>query len=105
VYHQGGSFEIWVNPEVGGDDIKSFADSFAGWAPEVDASRRLNSSDIRMFLHKIETDNSCMQVSSQTMLCSLLMLLVLLLYYSIRSSLVALLKALLACIYLCFVSE
>ena len=55
-------FDVFMNPEYWGQDCDSSAETFAGWAPEEEASRRFNRSDTRLFLDKIEQDSSCVEV-------------------------------------------
>ena len=57
-------FDIFVNPDFdfGGEDLESFADAFAGWAPEEEASRRFNQSDCRELLKSIDHDDKCAEV-------------------------------------------
>jgi hypothetical protein len=55
-------FDVFVNPDFGGEDLESFADAFAGWAPEEEASRRFNQSDCRELLAHIDRDDACAEV-------------------------------------------
>ena len=55
-------FDVFVNPDFGGEDLESFADAFAGWAPEEEASRRFNQSDCRELLKSIDHDDKCAEV-------------------------------------------
>ena len=65
ITHEGREeFEVWVNPEFGGQDMDSFAEAFAGWAPEEEASRRFTPSDIRALLASLEQDISRAEVRS-----------------------------------------
>ena len=55
-------FDVFVNPDFGGEDLESFADAFAGWAPEEEASRRFSQSDCRELLAHIDRDDACAEV-------------------------------------------
>ena len=55
-------FDVFVNPDFAGQDLESFADAFAGWAPEEEASRRFSQSDCLELLQHIDRDDKCAEI-------------------------------------------
>ena len=62
-----GDFQVYVNPAFGGEDLGSFAEEFATWAPEEESSRRFNATDVRTLLDTIQADESCMEVAASSL--------------------------------------
>jgi hypothetical protein len=60
-----GEFEVFVNPEFAEGDLSSFAETFAGWAPEEESTRQFKPADVRSLLARMENDDSVTQVLTQ----------------------------------------
>ena len=59
-----GEFEVFVNPALEAQNLDSFAEEFANWAPDEEACRRFSPTSVPALLKKIEEDDSCFQVKA-----------------------------------------